>query len=114
VREEDAKLAEEGKQNPWDQFPGRSRSYLWARVGKRNDTSEGSEDITFSNTAVVGLANRVKTLAGQGSDGSSLGLGRMISSPQHLRLQSIEVRSEACLVQLARVKGLVNSLIECT
>jgi hypothetical protein len=25
--EEDAKLAAEGKQNPWDQFPGRSRSY---------------------------------------------------------------------------------------
>jgi hypothetical protein len=31
----------------------------------------------------------------------SLGLGRMISSPQHLRLQSIEVGSEACLVHLA-------------
>jgi hypothetical protein len=25
---EDAKLVVEGKQNPWDQFPGRSRPYL--------------------------------------------------------------------------------------
>jgi hypothetical protein len=44
----------------------------------------------------------------------SLGLRRMISSPQHLRLQSIEVRSEACLVHLAKVKGLVKSSLECT
>jgi hypothetical protein len=38
----------------------------------------------------------------------SVGLGRMISSPQHLRLQSIEVGSEACQVHLAREKGLVR------
>jgi hypothetical protein len=44
----------------------------------------------------------------------SLGLGRMISSPQHLRLQSIEVGSKACLVNLAGVKGLVKSSLECT
>jgi hypothetical protein len=44
----------------------------------------------------------------------SLGLGRMISSPQHLRLQSIEVGSEACLVDLVGVKGLVKSSLECT
>jgi hypothetical protein len=44
----------------------------------------------------------------------SLGLGRMISSPQHLRLQSIEVGSKACLVHFAGVKGLVKSLLECT
>jgi hypothetical protein len=44
----------------------------------------------------------------------SLGLGRMISSPQHLRLQNIEVGSEAYLVHLAGVKGLVKSLLECT
>ena len=68
--EEDAKLAEEGKQNPWDQFPGRSRPYLRARVGKRKTTSEGSRDITFSDPAVVGVATRVKTLAAQASDGS--------------------------------------------
>jgi hypothetical protein len=43
----------------------------------------------------------------------SLGLGRMIYSPQHLRLQSIDVGSEACLVHLARVKGLVKSSLEC-
>jgi hypothetical protein len=33
--EEDAKLAAEGKQNTWDQFSGRSRHYLQARVGKK-------------------------------------------------------------------------------
>jgi hypothetical protein len=60
--EEDAKPAAEGKQNPWDQFPGRSRPYLRARVGKKN-TSEGSGGITFSNPAVVGVVDRVKTLA---------------------------------------------------
>jgi hypothetical protein len=63
---------------------------------------------------VVGVAERVKTLAAQGSDGSFSGLGRMIPSPQHLRLQSIEVGSEACLVHLAGVKGLVKCSLECT
>jgi hypothetical protein len=63
---------------------------------------------------VVGVADRVKILAAQGSDGSFSGLGRMISSPQHLRLQSIEVGSEVCLVHLARIKGLVKSSLECT
>jgi hypothetical protein len=54
--EEDAKLAAAGKQNPWDQFPGRSRPYLRARVGKKKkkNTSEGRGGITFSNPAVVG------------------------------------------------------------
>jgi hypothetical protein len=71
VEEEDAKLASEGKQNPWDQFPGRSRPYLRARVGKKKkNTSEGSEGITFSNPVVVVVAYRVKTLAAQDSDGS--------------------------------------------
>jgi hypothetical protein len=38
-----AKLAVEGKQNPWDQFPGHLRPYLRARVGKKKkNTSEGS------------------------------------------------------------------------
>jgi hypothetical protein len=69
--EEDAKLAAEGKQNPWDQFPRRSRPYLRARVGKKKkNTSEGSGGITFSNPAVVGVADRVKTLAALGSYGS--------------------------------------------
>jgi hypothetical protein len=40
--EEGAKLATEGKQNPWGQFPGRSGPYLRARVGKKKNTSEGS------------------------------------------------------------------------
>jgi hypothetical protein len=82
--EEDAKLAAEGKQNPWDQFPGRSRPYLRARVGKmkkKKNTSEVSRGITFSNPAMVGVADRVKTLAAQGSDGSFLGLGTMIVTP---------------------------------
>jgi hypothetical protein len=63
--EEDAKLAAEGKQNPWDRFPGRSRPYLQARVGKKKkkNTSGGSGGITFSNLAVVGVADRVKTLS---------------------------------------------------
>jgi hypothetical protein len=69
---------------------------------------------TLSNPTVVGVADRVKTLAAQGSVVLSLGLGRMISSPHHLRLQSIEVGSEACLVHLAGVKGLVKSSLECT
>jgi hypothetical protein len=68
--EEDAKLAAEGKQNPWDQFPRRSRHYLRARVSKKKNISEGSRGVTFSNPAVVGVAERVKTLAAQGSDGS--------------------------------------------
>jgi hypothetical protein len=80
--EEDAKFATKGKQNSWDQFPGRSRPYLRARVGKKKkNTSEGSGGITFSNPAVVGVADRVKTLAAQGSDGSFSGVRRMISSP---------------------------------
>jgi hypothetical protein len=43
----------------------------------------------------------------------SLGLRRRISSPLHLRLQSIKVGSEACLFHLAGVSGLVKSLLEC-
>jgi hypothetical protein len=76
--EDDAKLAREGKENPWDQFPGRSRSYLRARAAKRmttsEGTSEGSGDITFSNPAVVGLANKMKDLASKASDGSFIGV----------------------------------------
>jgi hypothetical protein len=61
--EEDAKLVAEGKHNPWDQFPGCLRPYLRARAGKkRKNTSEGSGGITFSNPAVVGVVDRVKTL----------------------------------------------------
>jgi hypothetical protein len=46
-----------------------------ARVGKKKkNTSEGSVGITFSNVEVVGVADRVKTLATQGSDGSFSGV----------------------------------------
>jgi hypothetical protein len=68
--EEDAKLAAKGKQNPGDQLSRRSRPYLRARVGKKKNTSEGSGGITFSNPALRGVADRVKTLAAQGSNGS--------------------------------------------
>jgi hypothetical protein len=53
--EEDANLAAEGKQNPWDPFPGHSRPYLQARVGnKKKNISEGSGGMTLSNPTVVG------------------------------------------------------------
>jgi hypothetical protein len=87
--EEDAKLVTKGQQNPWDQFPGRSRTYLRARVGKKKNTSEGSGAITFSNPAVVGVAERVKTLAAQGSDDSFSGvreddiLTAALETPEH-------------------------------
>jgi hypothetical protein len=74
--EEDAKLVAEGNHNPWDQFPGRSRPYLRIRVWKKKkkSTSEGSGGITFSNPTMVGVVDRVKTLAAQGSNGSFFGV----------------------------------------
>ena len=54
--EEDEKLAIEGKENPWEQFPDRSRPYLWARSGK---TTSGSGDITFSSPLVADVADKV-------------------------------------------------------
>jgi hypothetical protein len=73
--EEDAKLAAEGKHNPWDQFPRRSRPCMRVRVGKKKKTtSEGSRGITFSNPAVVGVADMAKTLAAHGSNGSFSGV----------------------------------------
>jgi hypothetical protein len=88
--EEDAKLVAEGKLNPWDQFSGHSIPYLRPRVGKKKkNTSEGSRGITFSNPAVVGVADRVKTLAAQGSDGSFSGvreddiLTTALETPEH-------------------------------
>ena len=65
--EEDEKLAIEGKENPWEQFPGRSRPYLLARSGK---TTSGSRDITFSSPLVADVADKVKRIAAQASDGS--------------------------------------------
>jgi Zn-dependent alcohol dehydrogenase len=71
-------------------FPGRSRPYLRARVGKKKkNTSEGSGGITFSNPAVMGVADRVKTLTDQGSDGSFSGvrnddiLTAALETPKH-------------------------------
>jgi hypothetical protein len=88
--EENAMLTAEGKQDPWDQFPGRSRPYLRERVGKKKkNTSEGSGGITFSNPAVVEVADRVKTLAAQGSNRSFSGvkeddiLTAALETPEH-------------------------------
>jgi hypothetical protein len=99
--EEDAKLAAEEKQNPWNQFPGRSRPYLRARVGKKKkNTSEGSRGITFSNPAVVGVADRVKTLAARGSDGSYSGVRE--DDILTIALETLEHRG--------RVQGVSSSL----
>ena len=54
--EEDEKLVVEGKENPWEQFPGRSRTYLRARSGK---TTSGSGDIIFSSPLVADVADKV-------------------------------------------------------
>ena len=84
--EEDEKLAVEGKENPWEQFPGRSRPYLWARSGK---TTSGSGDITFSSPLVADVADKVKRIAAQASDGSFTGvrendlLTEALDNPEH-------------------------------
>jgi hypothetical protein len=65
------------------------RPYLRVRVEKKKNTSEGSEGITSSNPAVVGVADRVKTLTAQGSDGSFSGvmeddiLTAALETPEH-------------------------------
>jgi hypothetical protein len=88
------------------------RPYLRARVGKKKkNTSEGSRGITFSNPAVVGVANRVKTVATQGSDGSFSReddiLTAALETPEHRgRVQGVSS-------SLAGVKGLVKSSLEC-
>ena len=84
--EEDTKLAAEGKENPWEQFPGRSRPYLRARSGKA--TSE-SGNITFSSPLVAEVADKVKRIAAQASDGSFTGvrendvLTEALENPEH-------------------------------
>jgi hypothetical protein len=63
---------------------------------------------------VVGVADRVKTLAAQGSDGCFSGvreddiLTAALETPEH------RGRVEACLVHMDGVKGLVKSSLECT
>ncbi|RLN28936.1 hypothetical protein C2845_PM05G13560 [Panicum miliaceum] len=66
-QEEDEKLAAEGKENPWEQYPGRSRPYLRARSGK---TTSGSGEITFSSPLVAEVADKMKRIAAQASYGS--------------------------------------------
>jgi hypothetical protein len=82
-------------------FPGRSRPYLRARVGKKKkNTSEGSGGITFSNPVVVGVADRVKTLTTQGSDGSFSGVRE-----DHILTAALETSEHR-----GRVRGVSSSL----
>jgi hypothetical protein len=83
-------------------------------VKKKKNTSKGSGGITFSNPAVVGVADRVKTLAAQGSDGSFSRvreddiLTATLETPEHQGW----VRGVSS--SLGWVKGLVKSSLECT
>jgi hypothetical protein len=84
------------------------------REEKKKNTSEGSVGITFSNPAVVGAADRVKTLAAQGSDGSFSRvreddiLTTTLETPDH------RGRVRGVSSSLGWVKGLVKSSLECT
>ena len=62
---EDAKLANEGRENPWLQFPGRSQLYLRAR-GTLSDSGE----ITFKSSETESVAQKVKEIATHSSEGS--------------------------------------------
>jgi hypothetical protein len=74
---------------------------LEARVGKkRTNTSEGSGGITFSNPAVVGVADRVKTLATKGIDGSFSGV----------REHDILITTLETPEHRSRVQGVASSL----
>jgi len=83
---EDEKLAAEGKENPWEQYPGRSRPYLQARSGP---TTSASGDITFTSPLVADVADKVKRIAAQASDGSFTGvrendvLTEALENPEH-------------------------------
>ncbi|RLM98840.1 hypothetical protein C2845_PM06G26660 [Panicum miliaceum] len=66
--EEDEKVSAEGKDNPWMQFPGRSRLYLRAR----SDKGIESGNITFTSPSVLALAERVKAIAAKASDEEDL------------------------------------------
>ena len=82
-QEEDEKLAAEGKDNPWQVFPGRSRPFLRARSDK---TTSASGEITFSDPKVAEVADKVKRKA---SDGSFSGvrendvLTAALENPEH-------------------------------
>ncbi|KAG2620543.1 hypothetical protein PVAP13_3NG215842 [Panicum virgatum] len=83
---EDEKLAAEGKENPWEQYPGRCRLYLRARSGP---TTSASEDITFTSPLVADVADKVKRIAAQAGDGSFTGvrendvLTEALENPEH-------------------------------
>jgi hypothetical protein len=68
--EEDEKYTTKGKQNPWMEFAGLSRPYLRARSEKRTE----SRDISFSSPWVSALAERVKAITAEASDGSFSGV----------------------------------------
>ncbi|RLN34581.1 hypothetical protein C2845_PM03G33620 [Panicum miliaceum] len=83
--EEDEKYAAEGKENPWMQFPGRSRPYLRARSEKGIE----SGDISFSSPSMSALAERVKAITTEAIDGSFSGvrendvLTQALENPEH-------------------------------
>ncbi|KAG2550372.1 hypothetical protein PVAP13_9KG346964 [Panicum virgatum] len=83
---EDEKLAAEGKENPWEQYPGCFRPYLRARSGP---TTSASGDITFTSPLVANVADKVKKIAAQASDGSFTGvrendvLSEVLENPEH-------------------------------
>ena len=83
---EDEKLVAEGKENPWEQYLGRSRPYLQARSGP---TTSASGDITFTSPLVADVADKVKRIAAQASDGSFTGvrendvLTEALENPEH-------------------------------
>jgi hypothetical protein len=81
---ENDKLANEGRENPWLQFPGRSQSYLRAR-GKLSDSGE----ITFTSGEIEAVAEKVKEKAAQSFKGSFTGvrehdeLSSALGNPEH-------------------------------
>ena len=81
---EDEKLAREGRENPWNDFPGRSRSYLRAR-GELTESGE----ITFRRSETQEVAQRVREKAAEASQGSFTGarerdvLTAALGNPEH-------------------------------
>jgi hypothetical protein len=80
---------------------------------KKKNTSKGSEGITFSNPAVVGVADRVKTLAAQGNDGSLYGVREDDILTAALETTEHRGRVRGVSSSLGGVKGLVKSSLAC-
>ena len=80
----DEKLAREGCETPWNQLPGRSQSYLRAR-----GELSGSREITFRNSETQAVAEKVKEMVAEASQGSFTGvrerdvLTAALGNPEH-------------------------------